>query len=61
MKKLLIAMGFFATIVLTSSCTPDSPLDSQQENLVTPSKTSDPGTAIYADTDGISEPTPPKK
>lgn len=44
MKKLLIAMGFFAAILLTSSCTADSPVETKTENLITPIKIIDPGT-----------------
>lgn len=59
MKKLFIAMGCFAAIVLTSSCTADSPVEVKKENLITPTKIPDPGTEVFAD--GIDEPTPPKK
>lgn len=58
MKKLLIAMGCFAAIVLTSSCTADSPVEAQNENLVTPTKIPDRGTAVFADGDIV--PPPPR-
>nr|WP_315218285.1 hypothetical protein [uncultured Flavobacterium sp.] len=57
MKNLLIAMGFFAAILLTSSCTADSPVETKTENQITSTKSS--GTVIYAD-DGKDEPIPPK-
>lgn len=38
MKKLVFAMGCFAAILLTSSCTADSPVETQNEKLTTPSK-----------------------
>ena len=59
MKKLLIAMGCFAAIVLTSSCTADSPVEVKKETLTTPTKIPDSGTDVFAD--GIDDPIPPKK
>ena len=59
MKNLLIAMGFFAAILLTSSCTADSPVETKTENQIAPTKIIDTGTAV-AD-DGITDPIPPKK
>lgn len=38
MKKLVIAIGCFAAILLNSSCTADSPVETKNENLTTPSK-----------------------
>jgi hypothetical protein len=58
MKKLVIAMGCLAAILLTSSCTEDSPVETKTKNLSTPTKTTVPGTGVFAD--GISEPTPPR-
>lgn len=58
MKKLFIAIGCFATIVSTSSCTADSPVEVKKENLITPTKIPDPGTGVFAD--GIDDPIPPR-
>lgn len=58
MKKLVFAMGCFAAILLTSSCTADSPIETKKENLTTPSKTPLPGTEVFAD--GIDDPIPIK-
>jgi len=58
MKKLVLTMGCIATILLTSSCTADSPVETQNEKLTIPAKVSDPRTDISAD--GIDNPTPPK-
>lgn len=58
MKKLVFAMGCFAAIFLTSSCTADSPVETQNEKLTIPAKVTDPRTDISAD--GIDEPTPPR-
>lgn len=38
MKKLFITMGCCAAIVLMSSCTADSPVDSSKQNLKIPGK-----------------------
>jgi hypothetical protein len=38
MKKLVFAMGCFASILLTSSCTADTPVEINNEKLTTPSK-----------------------
>ncbi|MES2573708.1 MAG: hypothetical protein V4572_02075 [Bacteroidota bacterium] len=38
MKKLLIIAVCFTAIVSMSSCTEDSPIETQNENSVTPSK-----------------------
>ncbi len=51
MKKLLIAMGCFAAIVLMSSCTADSPVDASKQNSITPNKVPVPGTSAV--TDGV--------
>lgn len=51
-------MGCFAAILLTSSCTADSPVETKNENLTVPAKVSVPRTDISAD--GIDNPTPPK-
>lgn len=58
MKKLLFAIGCFATILLTSSCTADSPVETKNENLTTPSKIKVPETGLSAE--GIDDPIPPK-
>lgn len=52
-------MSCFAAIILTSSCTPDSPLDTAKENQIAPTKVSSPKTEIFAD--GISDPFMPPK
>ncbi len=44
MKKLVFAMGCFAAILLTSSCTADSPVETKNQNLTTPSKIKVPET-----------------
>lgn len=44
MKKLVFAMGCIASILLNSSCTADSPVESNNENLTTPSKNKVPET-----------------
>jgi len=59
MKNLCIALCCFVAIILTSSCTADSPVETKTENQIAPTKIIDPGTAVAED--GISEPTPPKK
>jgi hypothetical protein len=59
MKKLFIAMGCFASILLNSSCTADSPVETKTENRIAPTKIIDPGTAVAED--GITDPIPPKK
>ena len=53
MKKLLITMGCFAAIVLMSSCTADSPVDTSKQNLTTPNKVPVPGTGVFADENPI--------
>ncbi|SHG57879.1 hypothetical protein SAMN05443549_1059 [Flavobacterium fluvii] len=58
MKKLVFAMGCFAAILLTSSCTADSPVETKNENLTTPSKPPVPRTDTSAD--GNEEITPPR-
>jgi hypothetical protein len=58
MKKLLFAMGCFAAILLTSSCTADSPVETKTENLTTPTKTPVPRTDVSADE--IVDPIPPR-
>jgi hypothetical protein len=58
MKKLVFAMGCFAAILLTSSCTPDSPIETKTENLTTPTKTTVPGTEVFADEKD--DPIPPR-
>jgi hypothetical protein len=59
MKKLVIVMGCLAAILLTSSCTEDSPVETKTKNLSTPTKTPVPGTGIFAD--DLDNPIPPKK
>ena len=59
MKNLFIAMSCFVAILLTSSCTPDSPVETAKENQTTPTKTPVPGTGVYAE-DGNDETIPPK-
>lgn len=44
MKKLVLTMGCIAAIFLTSSCTTDSPVETKNENLTTPSKIKVPET-----------------
>lgn len=51
-------MSCFAAILLTSSCTADSPVETKNENLTTPSKDFVPRTETSAD--GIDDPIPPK-
>ena len=58
MKKLVFAMGCFAAILLNSSCTADSPVETQNENLTTQSKIPAPGTTFS--TDEKDDPTPPR-
>jgi hypothetical protein len=55
MKKLVLTMGCIATILLTSSCTADSPVETQNENLTTPTKITDPGTGVFADGEPIKD------
>ena len=50
MKKLLFAMSCFAAILLTSSCTADSPIETKNENLTTPNKTTVQKTLNVIDT-----------
>ena len=52
-------MGCIAAIFLTSSCTADSPVETQNENLTTPSKPPVPVTTFS--TDEKDDPLPPKK
>jgi hypothetical protein len=59
MKKLVFAMGCFAAILLTSSCTADSPVDTAKENLLIPTKVPSPRTEVFAD--DLDNPIPPKK
>ena len=59
MKNLFITMSCFAAILLTSSCTADSPVETKTENQIAPTKIIDPGTAVAED--GITDPIPPKK
>lgn len=58
MKKLVFAMGCIASILLNSSCTADSPVETKNENLTIPVKVSNPGTDISAD--GIDDKDPPR-
>jgi hypothetical protein len=39
MKKLLLAMGCFAAMIVISSCSADSLEEVKKENLITPSQT----------------------
>jgi hypothetical protein len=55
MKKLFIVLVCFLVVALSSSCTADSPIETKNQNLVTPV----PGNDVMAD--GIDEPIPPKK
>lgn len=59
MKNLFITMSCFAAILLTSSCTPGSPVDTAKENQITPTKVPSPKTEVFAD--GISDPIMPPK
>ena len=52
-------MSCFAAILLTSSCTPGSPVDTAKENQITPTKVPSPKTEVFAD--GISDPIMPPK
>lgn len=52
-------MSCFVAILLTSSCTADSPVETKTENQIAPTKIIDPGTAVAED--GITDPIPPKK
>jgi hypothetical protein len=58
MKKLVLTMGCIAAIFLTSSCTADSPLETQNENLTTQSKI--PAPVATFSTDEKDDPTPPR-
>ena len=49
MKNLCIALSCFAAILLTSSCTADSPVETKTEKFKTPTKTPVPGTEVSAD------------
>ena len=51
MKKLVFAMGCIAAILLTSSCTADSPLETKNENLTNFKKTINENTSAIDDTD----------
>lgn len=51
-------MGCFAAILLTSSCTADSPEETKNENLTVPAKVSIPRTDVSAD--GIDDKIPPR-
>lgn len=44
MKKLLFAIGCITAILLTSSCTVDSPVETKNENLTIPAKITVPDT-----------------
>ena len=59
MKNLCIALSCFAAIILTASCTADSPVETKTENMITPIKIIEPGTGVYL-TD-LDNPIPPKK
>lgn len=50
MKKLVFAMVYFTVIFLTISCTPDSLVTTEKENLTTPIKTPLPKTVNSMDT-----------
>lgn len=58
MKKLFIALGCFAAILLTSSCTEDSPIETKTENMTTTIKTPVSGTEVSDD--GIDDPIAPR-
>lgn len=60
MKNLFIALSCFAAIILTSSCTPDSPVDTAKENQITPTKIPDPRTEVFADEDPLPDGEPIK-
>jgi hypothetical protein len=55
MKKLFITTGCFAAIILMSSCTAETIVDAEKENLMTPSKISDPGISVSADGETIKD------
>lgn len=42
-------MSCFAAILLTSSCTTDSPIETQNQNLTIPSKPPVPSADVFAD------------
>lgn len=58
MKKLVLTMGCIAAILLTSSCTADSPVETNNENLTTPTKIPDSETTFS--TDEKDDPIPPR-
>lgn len=61
MKKLVFAMGCFAAILLNSSCTADSPVETKNENLTTPAKDFVPRIDTSADdNDDTNPPRPPQ-
>jgi hypothetical protein len=60
MKKLIIVLGCFVVVTISSSCTADSPIETKNENLITPAKIPVPVTNIVAD-DDKEDPLPPKK
>lgn len=60
MKKLLIAAVCFTAVISMSSCTDDSPIETQNENSITTNKPNIEKTAdVSADGDGT--PPPVKK
>lgn len=59
MKKLVFAMGSFAAIFLTSSCTADSSVETKNEKMTTLNKFSDSGTIPLSNEKD--DPIPPKK
>lgn len=59
MKKLVFAMGCFAAILLNSSCTADSPVETKNENLTTPSKIKVPETGSVIATEDDKDPPKP--
>jgi hypothetical protein len=59
MKKLFIVLVCFVVVALSSSCTADSPVETKNENIITPAKIPVPVTDIVAD-DDKEDPLPPR-
>ena len=59
MKKLVFAVGCFAAILLTSSCTADSVAATKNENLITPTETTVPKTIVIVATGDDTDPPRP--
>lgn len=59
MKKLFLVLCCFTAVILTSSCTADSPVETKNENLITPNVPAVPVNTVYAE--DKEDPIPPKK